>query len=353
MKYNFHKLLIKINLLFCFLFIIFSKNVFASDIFQSDYYIVEFQSTNIENNKMTRINEIKKNSLDKIFKKLLINKDYKIIKRKINNDFVDSFILNILINEEKIINENYYAKIKINFNQEFIINYLRLNKFNYVEYEPKNFLTIIFDENNISKKLLSTDNQYYKFLLNNNKDLFNFYLLPNLDINDRFLLKKKDILTLDSNNFEKIISKYNNNNLIFIHSINKNESIFFKVYLYNKNSFDLVDSFSVKKINFNSFFEDLIPKILNQWKKNNFISTSSLNIAKCKIKTLNIYELKKIKNLINSSLIIKELILKNISLNSNTYIIKYYGNNDTFINSLNRKNIRVNYNEKICNISLK
>ena len=60
-----------------------------------------------------------------------------------------------------------------------------------------------------------------------------------------------------------------------------------------------------------------------------------------------------IKNLLNSSTLINEIILKTISLNSNSYFVNYYGNEFMLINSLNRKNINISIENNICNISLK
>ena len=72
--------------------------------------------------------------------------------------------------------------------------------------------------------------------------------------------------------------------------------------------------------------------VKNQWKINNLISTSTFTSIECNIKTLNIFELKNIKNILKSSTLINEIILKTISLNSNSYFINYYGNEFMLIN---------------------
>ena len=46
----------------------------------------------------------------------------------------------------KIIDDKYYAEIKINFNKTKIINYFRKNKISYVEYFPKKILLIILEK---------------------------------------------------------------------------------------------------------------------------------------------------------------------------------------------------------------
>ena len=173
------------------------------------------------------------------------------------------------------------------------------------------------------------------------------------NINDRFLVSKDDIINLNYINLKKISDKYDKKNILIIHFKSNSKIINYKVYLSNKKSFKLLLNSSDKNFNLDSFFTDIIPIVTNQWKINNLISTSTFTSIECNIKTLNIYELKNIKNLLKSSTLINEIILKTISLNSNSYFINYYGNEIMLINSLNRKNINISIENNICNISLK
>ena len=344
----------KINLYLIVFLIFFPFNyILAKNLFETETFNIKFKSTNIEETKKNKINDIKNKSLKKIIKNLLIKKDYTKITKQIDRDFSDRFILNILINDEKIINEIYSARIKINFNEKLIIEYLRSNKIHYTEYIPNDFLTIILEENEINENLFSINNTYYKYLKNNNNPIYDFYFLPKLNINDRYLVNKKDIINLNYINFKKILNKYNKNNIVIIYFKSNSNITNYSVYINNKSSFQLVTSSSEENLNLDSFFIKMIPMIKDQWKTNNLISTSTSKTIVCKIKTLNIYELKNIKNLIKSSTLIRNLELKSISLNSNSYFVNYYGNNYMLINSLNRKNINISIENNNCNISLK
>jgi len=341
-----------IFLLLIFSFIFISKNTFSKNVFESKEYILDFNSTFLNDTKQLKINEIKVISFIQILEKILLDVDYNNIKRTIDSKFSDKFIKNILINDEKIINENYYAKIKVNFNKNLILEHLTNNKINYVDFLPENFLTIIFEQNETNENLLSTQNFYYDFLKNSENELLNFYLLPNLDINDRYLVSKNDIINQKLVNFNKLIKKYNNENLVVIHAINNKENTIIKNYINYKNSLHLIDNIKVNNNKLDLFFLNLKHKILNKWKSYNLIVTSKISSIKCNIKTLNVYELKKIKSLILVNSIVNDFNLINISLNSNTYLINYFGEKDILIKSLNRMNIKLVFENEICKLRL-
>ena len=53
-------------------------------------------------------------------------------------------------------------KIKINFDKK-IIEFYRKNQLPYVEYYPKRFLLIIYDENELSENLFTKSNNFYSY----------------------------------------------------------------------------------------------------------------------------------------------------------------------------------------------
>ena len=199
----------KLFLLFLF-FISFAKISHSVSLFDSKEYTLKFNSENISIKKKERISQIKLKSFNNILKKTLSEKNLKRIENKINIQFVNNFILNMTINDEKIINNNYYSKIKINFNKNLIINYFIKNKINYVDYLPKKFLIIIFDENNFDNKFLTKKNQYYDYLLNlGNENFSEYFLIPKLDFNDRYLLNKDNFVSELFNKIKRLNLKYN------------------------------------------------------------------------------------------------------------------------------------------------
>ena len=137
---------------FTIISIIFSPQLLnANDLFESPFKKIEFQTNIIEDTKNYHMNELKIFNLNQILKNILTNKNYKKLRNKINSKFADRLIKNIIIEDEKILNDRYSAYIKINFDKNLIIQLLRNNKLPYVEYLPENFLTIILDERSIQQ----------------------------------------------------------------------------------------------------------------------------------------------------------------------------------------------------------
>ena len=92
------------NIFLYFLIFLLNKNIFSKSLFETKFNKVEFISNNIDNKKLNIINEIKYNSINKIFADILMQKDYKKIKTDLDQDFINTLIKNIIIEDEKIIN---------------------------------------------------------------------------------------------------------------------------------------------------------------------------------------------------------------------------------------------------------
>ena len=338
------------KLIFLFFFIFFfNKYANSNSIFESDFFEVDFISNNIENDKLDKINEIKIKSIYKIFRNILIEEDFYAIKKNLNQDTINSLIKNIVINDEKIINNYYYSKIKINYGKKQIINYLRNKKISYVEYLPNNLLTIVYENNYFDKNLFSQNNLHYNHLINNNNI---FYKIPNLDINDRFILTYIDIEDRNYKKIDNFIKKYNSQESIII-IINKSaKKIEYNVVYYtNKNFINLIN-LTYDEYDFN-IFNTIKNKILNQWKIENSIQNETINKINCELKYYNLLELKHIKNTLINVSIVKNLTLENISYKSNFYEIHFYGNNNILAKLLKKQNINILFNNEKCKIFLK
>ena len=329
------------------------KDVFAESLFTTKEYNIQFQSNNINIEKQKNINNIKLKSFNSIIKNILTEKNYKKLSRKIDLNFINKFILNMTINEEKIVNNNYYAKIKINFNKKLIINYLIKNKIQYVDDIPDKFLLIIYEENKIGNNFLSNKNNYYRYLLYSNNQLFNnFFLIPNLDFNDRFILNEISNENDYINKINKLNNKYKTNYQVLMHSRFIDDKYNIKIILIDKNEQFLLEEINIKNLNYEKLFYEIHLKTLNQWKKLNEINTSLINSLECKININNIYELKHVRNLLKSNHIIKSIDLKSIELHENIYNILYFGNINLFQKSLNKSRLILFFNNNICNIKL-
>ena len=149
-----------------------AKESISSNLFSTKLYEINFTSNNVYNDKIKQISQIKFLSFKKILSNILTNDDFNLIKRDINEDFINTFIKNIIVKDEKIINNNYYSKVKVNFNKKKIIDYFRSQNLIYIDYYPESFLTIIYERNQITKNLFTKNNAHYNFLKNNYKKIF-------------------------------------------------------------------------------------------------------------------------------------------------------------------------------------
>tara|TARA_Y100000768_G_scaffold388097_1_gene382164 strand:+ start:2479 stop:3513 length:1035 start_codon:yes stop_codon:yes gene_type:complete len=343
------------KLIYIFILILFFSNSANSiSLFDTDFYEIEFTSDNIEKDKLKKISEIKTYSIDKIFINILNNDDYILIKPKLNEDLINTFIKNIIFENEKIVENYYESKIKINFKKKKIINYLRNNKISYVEYIPQNFLTIIYENDELSKNLLSINNNHYSYLKKNYLE-DNFFKIPNLDINDRYLLNFYDIENLNRNKIKIFLNKYNVSEAIIIEVKNdlKNSIKTYSVYFYYENSILEVENFITQDISLGNIFSNIKDNITNFWKLHNGIQNISLNQVSCKVKYYNLGELNKIKQKLENISIIKYFELNNLSYQNNNYNIFFYGNKKILIDLFYYNEININFENNLCKIFLK
>ncbi len=324
------------------LLIFFCKYSFPKDLFETSYYDVEFISNNIQDDKISKINEIKKESLLNIFENTLSYKNYIKVESYLSGDLINSLIKNITINEENIINNKYVSKIKVNFDKTKIIKFYRQNKLSYIEYLPNEFLLIVYEENEINHNLFTKNNSYYLYykenLISNN-----FFKLPNLDINDRFILRKEDLKNIDLKKIRNFLRKYNLLNASIILAYTDKGNVIYDFILYSDGK--IIN----KKLDFsnsqlNEFFVFLENETIDNWKKLNQIQNDTLNVINCKINYFNMFELNEIRNNLNNISIIQNLKIKSLSFQNIDYEIFFYGNlkilfNFFDLNKLNTKDV--------------
>ena len=333
-----------------FFLIFFNKNVYSKNIFDTSFYNIEFTSDKIEDVKIQEINKIKIKSILSIFNNTLNEKDYLEIKTKLSNDLINTFIKNIIINDEKIINNKYISKIKVNFDKKKIIDYLRLNKTPYVDYHPNKFLLIIYEINKLNNNLFTDNNNYYKFFRENINNS-NFFKIPNLDINDRYILKEEDIIYRDLNKIYKFTNKYNSlENIIVIANIDK-EKVTYSLNLYSNDNF-LEKKLVMNKDEMDLFFNKLENETLNLWKQINKIQNETINLLSCEISYFNMPELTEIRKNLSNVSIVNNLNIKTISYKSINYEIHYYGNLKILFKIFELNNLKINYHKDKCTVRL-
>ena len=331
--------------------ILFSKNLFGQDLFETSFYNIQFTSDNIEDEKISNIQNIKKLSILNIFKKTLYKTQYTQLADTLNDDLINVFIKNIIINNEKIVNNTYFAKIKINFDKTKIVDFYRKRKLPYIEYYPKKFLLIINENKNFNDNLFSNNNSFYKYFKDNIKKN-DFFLIPNLDINDRFLLNKNDLENNNNDRINQFLKKYESNQaVIVLAKIDNNISNYnFKFY---SDSSELSEKTLNTDDNIDNFFKLLQTETLEYWKRENSIQNNKINFIKCNIYYYNLYELKEIKKKLTKVSPIKNLIVKSISLKKTEYQIYYYGDLKILANILKINQLMINYEKNYCSIKLK
>ena len=331
-----------------FITLLISKNLFSNNFFKTDEHELKFSSNNINLIKENKINEIKLKSFQNQIEKILTKKNLKRIKLNDIN-FINSFVLNYKINNEKIINNNYYSNIKFNFNEKKIINYLIDNKIEFNIKVPNKFLLIIMENNDLNTYLLSEENKYYKFLNKSNNDSYKKYFkIPNHDFNDRFIFNKYDF---NNNAFKQnniLNKKYGTEYQILINSIKKNNIIIHDVYLFYNDEKFFVSKILINNLNYDNLFDYILLNSIDKWKEISQINTSLINELECKINISNINELRYVRSLLKSNIFIQNLTLKTIELNNNLYSIAFIGGIKNFKNFLDLNRLNLSYENNLC-----
>ena len=331
--------------------LLFSKYVFSNTLFDTSIYDVNFVSNNIENTKLIKINEIKKDSLLSILKQTLDDKRYNELLPNLSEDLINSFIKNVIINDEKIISNKYFSKIKINFDKKKIIEFYRKNQLPYVEYYPKRFLLIIYDENELSENLFAKSNNFYSYYKKNFKTN-GIFKIPNLDINDRYVLKKEHVKNKDYKKILEFSKKYELEEIIVVIAKPSNNKTNFQLLLLSQGK-TKEKEFLLNKNEYEVFFKILKFESLNIWKNINAIQNIYVNKITCNINYFNNFELKEIRNNLKKISIIENLYIKSISFKNIEYDINYYGNLKILTNIFKMNKLVLDNSKKQCVIRLK
>ena len=338
------------KLILIIILIFLHKSVYSNDLFETQIYNIEFTSNNIDDDKIREIKKIKFKSILNIFENILDDLAYLKVNDFITDDLINTFIKNILINDEKIINDQYYAKIKINFDKRKIINFLRSKNISYVAYHPDNFLLIIYEIDGINNNLFSTNNNYYKFyndhLINNT-----LFEIPNLDINDRFILNQDHIIRRDYDKINNFSKKYNIDEILVVISKTKNNIVDYDLILYSEGKI-YEKKLQQNKKEIDLFFDILEYEALNLWKNSNKIQNKYIYSINCKLKFYNLAELKEIRKNLSNVSIINNLEVKMLSYKNIDYKINYYGDLEKFSKILQLNKLKINDDKQNCIIGL-
>ena len=337
--------------LFLIIIILTTNSLNSKDLFVTEFYKVEFISNNIEKEKIKRINEIKKDSFLNILHNTLVNEQFYFYQKDLSIDLINTLIKNIIIDDEKIIENKYLSKIKVNFDKKKIINFYRDQRIPYVEFFPRKFLLIIHEENDFYENLFTNNNNFYSYY---NKNLLTnkLFKIPNLDINDRYILKKEDLKNRNINKIINFSNKYSLNDIIIVFAKTVSNKVQYHLILLSDGIIE------EKKLNFyeydfDKFFKLLEYESINIWKKINQIQNESTNFISCNINYFNILELKEIKNNLKNISIIKDFEIKSLAYQNILYDIYFYGNLKILTKIMEINKLRLINTENLCTITLK
>jgi len=317
--------------------ILVSLKVYPNDVYESNFFDVEVVTLDANKSKKQLIDNVKELSFYNIFEKILDKTSLKKFNNELKNNIIpDHFVKNIIIDNEIITNEKYIANIKVNFQKDKIINFLRNNAINYTDVKSEPFLIVSsynIDFNNIGLNNNNLLNINLEMKLKNYDFLIN-YEFPELNPNDRYILSYEKIIKKDIIGYNKILSKYNLNQLIVI-NVNKskttNKLIINFEYFHNNKFIKIgkmnanIDKHENQDKLFTEISDEIILYLLEWWKKEYQINNNLINLIECKILTKSYNELIEIKSIIQNYSQIKNFTTKKIELNSNIVEFTYYG----------------------------
>ncbi len=234
-----------------------------------------------------------------------------------------------------------------------IIDYLIFNKIEFINKKPDKFLLIIMEKNNLKTYLFSNENKYYQFLNNSiDQSYKKYFQIPNLDFNDRFIFNDYHFNNDAFKQNNILNKKYQTEYQILISSFKKNNITIYEVYMFYNNKKYLVSKIPINNVNFNNLFDNILLDAIDKWKEINQIKTSLINELECKININNINELRHVRGLLKTNILIQNLSLKSIKLNNNFYSISFIGDIENFKNSLRLNRLNLFFHNNLCNIIL-
>ena len=287
-----------------------------------------------------------KKAFKEIMLKIVLTSDQNKI-QKTSLITIKSLIDNFNIYDEKFIENNYSAKIDVNFNKRDTLLYLE--KKNIFPSIPKKidifFLPIIVD----SKKddlLLFNINPLHKEWnkLKKNHHLIK-YILPQEDI-DYIKILKKELDNIESFNFDSFAKQYDlQNYVISIIFIDQNETrILSKLYINSKLKIlnRKIDDFNFEEV---KSLLNLIQLLKNDyedyWKILNQINTSIKLPITLITKSSNMNKAFKIERKLKDIDLISKINIESYDNEKIIFKIIFNGSPKQFINAVNEKNINI------------
>ena len=275
------------------------------------------------------INRAFSDSFEILMNKILLISDLKKVE-EIKIKKIKNLITSFQILEESYREDIYNAKIKVNYNEKKVKDFLRKKNISFSL--PKNISAVFFPVIYINGEIQSLRKNFFYKNWNEIKiknELINF-ILPLEDLDDiSQITKMKD--NLENLDVDSLVNKYGEKNYVFVLMDYKgnNLNIYLKTnFTNNKTSKNIL--YKVEKINDKSalisILKDLKIEIIDLWKEQNLINLLMPLSIKIKFKHSKLKDLDNLRNSFSKIGIINNYSLEKFNINNSNYKIYYYGN---------------------------
>ncbi len=341
-------------ILFLVLIIIFSE--FSTNFAKAKNFVIN----DIEIQEKYDLNFDKIKVVDKSFKKafeILISKilqsENKSIFRSITINQIKSFVDGFSLKEEKFVDDNYQAKINVDFNKKDLINYFNSKGIITSSINPIDvmILPILIDLKKNQIFSYSNNPFFLNWKLTNKKFHQINYVLPNEDIED-FSIIRKNIGDVENYNFNEIFNKYNLKNRILLVLLNQDNllKVFSKLNLennemyINKNFKDL----NMKNLDqINDAILDLKNDYENKWKSLNEINTSIILPIRLSVDSNNFLLSNNLENYLDEVDLISNYKIENFNSKKIIYKIIFNSTPDKFLKIMQNAKFKIDTSKDV------
>ena len=322
-----------------------AKNFVINDIEIQEEYDLNFDKIKVVDRAFKRAFEI-------LISKILQSENKSIL-RSINLNQIKSFVESFSIREEKFVDNNYQAKINVDFNKKDLVNYLNskgvitssINSLDVV------ILPILIDLKKNQIFSYSNNPFFLNWNLNNEKYHQINYVLPNEDIED-FSIIRKNVSDIENYNFNEIFNKYNVKNRILLVLLKQDNliKVFSKLNLENS---EMYINKELKNLNFkdldqiNKAILDLKDDYENKWKSLNKINTSIILPIRLSIDSNNFTISNNLENYLNEVDLISNYKIENFNSKQIIYKIIFNSTPDKFLKIMESAKFKIDTSKDI------
>ena len=298
--------------------------------------------------------------VDKAFKKafeILISKilqsENKNILRSTDINQIKSFVEGFSLKEEKFLDNNYQAKINVDFNKKDLINYFNSKGIVTSSINPIDviILPILIDLKKNQIFSYSNNPFFLNWNLNNKKFHQINYVLPNEDIED-FSIIRKNIGDIENYNFNEIFNKYNVKNRILLVLLKQDNlvKVFSKLKLENSEMYINKDLRNLKLKDLdeiNKAILDLKDDYENKWKSLNKVNTSIILPIRISIDSNNFSLSNNLENYLNEVDLISNYKIEKFNSKQIIYKIIFNSTPDKFLKIMENAKFQIDTSKDV------